>query len=86
MLNTVKGNRKVIVSKDMEMKLKLRYAKLSWNGIEQNDSNSIFDDDNLDELDCYDTRFGGDVELDRSSNVDDNTTNEIAWITNQTAV
>ena len=61
------------------------YAILSQNGIKQDGTGSDSNDDDLDELNSYDG-FGGDIELDRSTNVDDNIQLELVGVTNQTAV
>ena len=84
-MDTIKETRKLIASKNMELEFKSRYAKLLGNDIEQNNSDSDSDYDDLDELYGYDG-FAGDVELDRSRNNDENNTNELIGVTNQTAV
>ena len=84
-VNVIQTNRQLTVSKDMELELKSRYAKLSRNGIEENDNNTDSDDDDLDELNGYDG-FGGDLELDRTTNIDANILVELVGVTNQTAV
>ena len=69
----------------MEEKLKVKYARLANDGIEQNNTDSDSDDDDLDELNGYDG-FGGDIELDRTTNKDDSHPFELEGATNQTAV
>lgn len=70
---------------DMEHELKSRYAILSQNRIGEDDTESDSDDAELDELNGYDG-FGGDIELDRTTNVDDNIQLHRMGVTNQTAV
>jgi len=84
-VNAVKESRKLTTSKNMELEFKSRYAKLLGNDIEQNNSDSDSDYDDLDELNGYDG-FAGDVELDRSRNNDENNTNELEGVTNRTEV
>lgn len=69
----------------MEHELKSRYAILSQNRIGEDDTESDSDDAELDELNGYDG-FGGDIELDRTTNVDDNIQLHRMGVTNQTAV
>ena len=69
----------------MEEKLKAKYVILANEGVEYNNTHSYSDDDDLDELNGYDG-FGGDIELDRTTNKDDSRPFELEGATNQTAV
>ena len=69
----------------MEQELKSRYTILPHNGVEEDNNDSDYDDGDLDELNGYDG-FGSDIELDRTTNVDDDIPVELVGITNQTAV
>ena len=69
----------------MEQQLKSRHPILSQNGIEQHSSDSDTDNNDLDELNGY-NGFGGDMELDRSTNVDYTIPLELVAVTNQTSV
>ena len=69
----------------MGQQLKSRHAILSQNGIEQHKTHSNTDNDDLDELNGY-NGFGGDMELDRSTNVDYTIPLELVAVTNQTSV
>ena len=84
-VNTIQRNRQLTVSLGMEEKLKVKYARLANDGIEQNKTDTDSDDDDLDELNGYDG-FGGDIELDRTTNKDDNIPVELGEATNQTAI
>ena len=68
----------------MEEKLKVKYAKLSNDGIEQNLDSDSYDDD-LDELNGYDG-FGGNIQLDGTTNTGGSHTLELENVTNQILV
>ncbi len=69
----------------MEEKLKVKYTRLANDGIEQNNTETDLDDDDLDELNGYDG-FGGDIELDRITDTDGSHPLELEGVTNQIAV
>mgnify|MGYP000258516759 FL=1 len=84
-VNTIQRNRQSTVSLDMEEKLKVKYTRLANDGIEQNNTETDSDDDDLDELNGYDG-FGGDIELDRITDTDGSHPLELEGVTNQIAV
>ena len=84
-VNAIQINRQLTVSRQMEEKLKAKYVILANEGVEYNNTDSDSDDDDLDELNGYDG-FGGDIELDRTTNKDDSRPFELEGATNQTAV
>ena len=67
----------------MEEKLKIKYAKLRNDGIEDSDSDSY--DDDLDELNGYDG-FGGNIQLDGLTATEGSHTLELENVTNQISV
>ena len=69
----------------MEQQLKSCYAILSQNGIEEDNTEYDSGYDDLDEVKDYD-KLGGDIELDGSTNVDDNIPFEFVGVTNQTVL
>ena len=69
----------------MEEKLKVKYTRLANDGIEQNNTETDSDDDDLDELNGYDG-FGGDIELERTTDTDGSLPLELEGVTNQIAV
>ena len=58
---------------------------MSKNGIGQDYTEPKSDNDELDELNGYDG-FGGDIELDETTNIDDNIQPHLMGVTHQTAV
>ncbi len=84
-VNTIQRNRQSTVSLNMEEKLKVKYTRLANDGIEQNNTETDSDDDDLDELNGYDG-FGGDIELDRITDTDGSHPLELEGVTNQIAV
>ena len=86
-VHTIQKNRELTVSQDMEEKLKVKYAKLRNDGIEQNktDSDSDAYGDDLDELNGYDG-FGGNIQLDGTTNTGGSHTLELENVTNQISV
>ena len=75
----IKQNRELNTSKEMEMKLKANYVKLSGKGVETEDGGSEEDIDDLDEVNGYDG-FAGIVQSEMSQNQD------VSCVTNITAV
>ena len=75
----IKKNRELNTSKEMEMKLKTSYVRLSGKGVETEDGESEEDMDDLDEVNGYDG-FAGIVQTEMTQNQD------ITGITNITAV
>ena len=73
------------MSQDTEQELKSRYAILSQNEIEQDDTDSDSYDNDLDELNGYDL-FEGDIEPNRPTNIDDNIPLNLVGVTNQTVM
>ena len=84
-VNVIQRNRQVTVSQDMEEKLKSKYAISLHNGVEEDKSEFDSDNDDLDELNCYDG-FGGDMELDRATNEDNGILVQLEGVTNYTPV
>ena len=69
----------------MEEKLKVKYTRLANDGIEQNNPETDSDDDDLDELNGYDG-FGGNIELERTTDSDGSHLLELEGVTNKIAV
>ena len=81
-VSVIHKDRESIVSENMELELNSRYKIMSRNGISKNENNSGSNDDDLNKLNGYD-RFECGMELDRTTNIDKNTTDEFTGVTNQ---
>ena len=71
----------------MEEKLKVKYARVANDWIDQNNTDSDSDsyDDDLDELNGYDG-FGGNIQLDGTPDTEGSHTFELENVTNQISV